>query len=326
MQYDELATLTPVVRRDVLTGELTRRLKNTDGVHESEVDAIADSLVNLDLKEVVQGMQSSIVFTEQIQNARTALNGVSPPGSDGGAEGKLSYAPPSSAPEHPSTPVSFSGSLVSPPRTSSPSGSMMFGADGNKLSERERIARAVARIEPNKSQEITDLLLSLSKRERAMCLFNPEYLKAKVSEAKEVVEVLNLDDKAEDDGAPAQTQNKGPAAPSTPPPKTNLGTNAAVSPQTPDLSSRGPSEVASPTPVTPSHPTVYTLATLARLSAVDIVQLASSPTATGLPLPKADPAVVKATDEWIDSLAAKTQHQRKQTVGDKLCVARILME
>lgn len=319
MQYDELATLTPVVRRDVLTGELTRRLKSTDGVHESEIDALADSLVSLDLKEVVQGMQSSIVFSEQIRVARQALNGVSPPGSDGGVEGKSSYAPPSSAPEHPSTPVSFSGSHASPPRTSSPSGSAMFSADGSKLSERERIARAVARIEPNKSQEITDLLLSLSKRERALCLFNADYLKAKVAEAKEVVEVLNLDDKPEDDGSSqTQTLNKGPVVPSTPPPKSNLGASVAVSPQTPDLSSRGPSTAASPTPVTPSHPAVHTLASLARLSAVDIVTLAGSPTATGLPLPKADPAVVKATDEWIDSLLDKTQHQRKQTVGDKL--------
>ncbi|CCO29388.1 hypothetical protein BN14_03400 [Rhizoctonia solani AG-1 IB] len=46
--------------------------------------------------------------------------------------------------------------------------------------------------------------------------------------------------------------------------------------------------------------------------------LAGSPSATGLPLPKADPTVVKTTDEWIDGLQDKTLHQQKQTVGDKL--------
>ncbi|KAG9126620.1 hypothetical protein FRC07_002770 [Ceratobasidium sp. 392] len=315
MQYDELATLTPVVRRDVLTGELTRRLKSTEGVQEHEIDALADSLVNLDLKEVVLGMQTPGVFAEQVRAAQQSLNGtsngVSPPGSDGGAEGKPGYAPASSAPEHPSTPVSFSGSIASPPRTSSPSGSMMLGSEGSKLLERERLARAVARIEPNKSQEITDLLLSLSKRERALCLFNAEYLRTKVSEAKEIVDVLHLD-KVEDDGAST------PAKPPTTPKKSGTASGVDVSPRTPELSSRGPSAATSPTPATPSQPAVHTLATLAKLPAAEIVRLASSPTATGLPLPKADPEVVKTTDQWIDSLQDKTQHQRKQTVGDKL--------
>ncbi|KAG8738819.1 hypothetical protein FRC12_016544, partial [Ceratobasidium sp. 428] len=313
MQYDELATLTPVVRRDVLTGEFTRRLKSTDGVHENEIDALADSLVNLDLKEVVLGMQTPSVFAEQVRTAQQALNGtsngVSPPGSDGGAETKSGYAPPSSAPEHPSTPVSFSGSIASPPRTSSPSGSMMLGSESRFL-ERERLARAVARIEPNKSQEITDLLLSLSKRERALCLFNAEYLRTKVSEAKEIVDVLHLD-KVEDDGTSSPARR-----PSTP--KKSSTAPAVTSPRTPELSSRGPSAATSPTPATPSQPAVHTLATLAKLPAAEIVKLANSPTATGLPLPKADPEVVKTTDEWIDSLQDKTQHQRKQTVGDKL--------
>jgi polyadenylate-binding protein len=63
---------------------------------------------------------------------------------------------------------------------------------------------------------------------------------------------------------------------------------------------------------------VHTLATLAKLPASEIVMLAGSPSATGLPLPKADPTVVKTTDEWIDGLQDKTLHQQKQTVGDKL--------
>lgn len=322
MQYDELATLTPVVRRDVLTGELTRRLKSTEGVSESEIDALADSIVGLDLQEVVQGMQTPSVFADQIRSARQSLtnnghsNGVSPPDSDsGGAEDKPGYPhPPSSAPEHPSTPVSFLGSIASPPRTSSPSGSMMLGADGSKLSERERLAKAVAKIEPRKSQEITDLLLSLSKRERALCLFNAEYLRTKVSEAKEVVDVLNLDDKVEEHPARTSTPTKVPTTPEKS--KTVRSTN--VSPRTPELASRVASAVTSPTPETPSQPAVHTLATLAKLPAAEIVKLANLPTATGLPLPKADPEVVKTTDEWIDSLADKTQHQRKQTVGDKL--------
>ncbi|KAJ1311240.1 hypothetical protein OPQ81_009739 [Rhizoctonia solani] len=297
MQYDELSALSPIVRRDVLSGELTRRLKSTEGVQETEVEALVEAMVSMDLKEIVEGMHSSSLFAEQLMHARQNVSGVtssgeSPPGSETGAE----------------------GSRTSPPRTSSPSGSAMFGSDGNKLSERERIARAVAKMEPKKAQEITDLLLSLSKKERALCLFNTDYLRTKVTEAKEVIEVLNLDDKGEDDTYSTQ---KSKAAPTTPK-KTGTGPTVDVSPQTPELSSRGPSTAASPTPTTPSHPTVHTLATLAKLTASEIVMLAGSPSATGLPLPKADPMVVKTTDEWIDGLQDKTLHQQKQTVGDKL--------
>ncbi|CAE6528604.1 unnamed protein product [Rhizoctonia solani] len=319
MQFEELSALTPIVRRDVLTGELTRRLKSTDGVQESELDALVEAMVSMDLKEIVNGIQSPTLFADQLMHARQnvgglASNGGSPPGSDAGAEGKSSYPLPSSAPEHPSTPVSFAGSRASPPRTSSPSGSAMFATDGSKLSERDRLARAVSKIEPKKVQEITDLLLSLNRKERALCLFNVEYLRSKVTEAKDIIEVLNLDEKAEGDTSAAQ---KAKASPTTPK-KSGTGPTTGVSPHTPDLSSRGPSAAASPTPTTPSHPTVHTLATLAKLSASEIVMLAGSPSATGLPLPKADPLVVKTTDDWIDGLQDKTPHQQKQTVGDKL--------
>ncbi|CAE6412082.1 unnamed protein product, partial [Rhizoctonia solani] len=110
---------------------------------------------------------------------------------------------------------------------------------------------------------------------------------------------------------------KPKAAPKTPQ-KSGTGPAVDVSPSTPPLSSRGASAAASPTPTTPSHPTVHTLATLAKLPGSEIVMLAGSPSATGLPLPKADPTVVKTTDEWIDGLQDKTLHQQKQTVGDKL--------
>ncbi|CUA76895.1 Polyadenylate-binding protein, cytoplasmic and nuclear [Rhizoctonia solani] len=317
MQFEELSALSPIVRREVLTGELTRRLKTTDSVQESEVDALVEAMVSMDLKEIVNGIQNSKLFADQLMHARqnvsgVASNGGSPPGSDAGAEGKSRYPLPSSAPEHPSTPVSLAGSRASPPRTSSPSGSAMFALDGSKLSERDRLARAVSKIEPKKAQEITDLLLSLNRKERALCLFNTEYLRSKVTEAKDIIEVLNLDEKVEDDAA-----QKAKAAPTTPK-KSGTGPATDLSPHTPDLSSRGPSAAASPTPTTPSHPTVHTLATLAKLSASEIVMLAGSPSATGLPLPKADPTVVKSTDDWIDGLQDKTLHQQKQTVGDKL--------
>jgi len=48
------------------------------------------------------------------------------------------------------------------------------------------------------------------------------------------------------------------------------------------------------------------------------VRLANSASATGLPLPKADPLIVQATDEFIDQLISKPSATQKQMLGEKL--------
>ena len=173
---------------------------------------------------------------------------------------------------------------------------------------------AVSKLESSQVADLTDLLMSLPKRERAMCLFNVEVLRAKIADAKLVLEV--------DD-----TEEQTPAVSTVPVPQTPQQRKVSTSfdsPQTPDLSSRGPSAAASPAPATPSALTggaqVYTIASLARLPASEIIRLANSSSATGLPLPKPDPMVVKATDEFIDSLQDKPVNQQKQQLGDKLYV------
>ncbi|THH14406.1 hypothetical protein EW146_g5924 [Bondarzewia mesenterica] len=319
MRYDDLAALSPVVRKEVLSGELSRRLKATDGVAADELAGIVDHLVNLSLSEVVSSIQDPVKFNDHIQSARKTLK---PP--------KTSITPPekspspaasqdsrlldpnalnatASAPEHPSTPISVSASLSTPPRTSSPSGSVAA-----PTSERERIAAAVARLEPARAAELTELLLSLPKRERAMCLFNVEVLRSKIADAKMV---LDSED-GEDEPAPVPPM---PSKTVLDVPVTPQNKSKAVleeSPHTPDLSSRGPSAAASPSPATPSS--AYTVASLARLPAAEIIRLANSPSTTGLPMPKADPLVVKATDEFIDELLDHPIEIQKQKLGDKL--------
>lgn len=130
--------------------------------------------------------------------------------------------------------------------------------------------------------------------------------------------VLEVDDCDEEEPA------KIPEPPVTPQArKISMPLNMSL--QTPDLSSRGPSTNVSPTPATPSHSmtttaTMHTIASLAHLPAAEIVKLASSLSATGLPLPKGDPLVVKVTDEFIDSLQDKPVQQQKQALGDKISV------
>ncbi|KAG9029416.1 hypothetical protein FS837_003564 [Tulasnella sp. UAMH 9824] len=335
-QHEELSALSPVVRRDVLTGELTRQVKSLETVPSNDVASIVESLVNLSLADVVEAIHNKEILKEQVE--KVAASQVAAPAPAPLAPGETTLespgpaapkpvvpedsklldpsslsntpAPPASAPEHPSTPVSTTGSLSDYPRTSSPSGSLLLG------SEKDKLLAAVSRVDASHAPDITNLLMSLSKKERAMCLFNPDYLKNKVAEAKAVLEAD--EEHAEVPASPAPTT----AAPTTPAKSTQGLGSAIMSPQTSAISLSGASAAATPevpgTPAIVPAATVHTLASLARLPATEIIKLANSPNATGLPLAKADPEVIKATDEFIDSLNGQSEQQKKQVVGTKL--------
>ena len=193
MRYDDLSALSPVVRKEVLTGELSRRIKSMDVVAQDELDSVVQSIVSLSLSEVVQGIQDPNKLSEQIQAARKSLNpsksSKSPSPSPAASQDSrmLDASAPNataSAPDHPSTPLSMPATLLTPPRTESPSGSVAA-----PQSERDRMFAAVGKLESAQVAELTELLMSLPKRERAMCLFNVEVLRAKIADAKLVLEV-----------------------------------------------------------------------------------------------------------------------------------------
>ncbi|KAL4079523.1 hypothetical protein J3A83DRAFT_4210322 [Scleroderma citrinum] len=319
MRYDDLATLSPVVRKEVLTGELSRRVKANDSVPADEVDAVVESLIGLSLSEVVAGIQDPAKLADQIANARNGLRASKSPSpvkspspavsQDSRVLDANALNATASAPEHPSTPISISASISTPPRTSSPSGSVP------PISEKDRMAAAVAKLESSRQAELTELLMSLPKRERAMCLFNVEVLRAKIADAKMVLECSEGEE--EQQKSDTEAQQPTPVVPVTPQAKKLTTPVIEESPQTPALSSRGPSAASSPTPATPAS-TTHSVTSLARLPAAEIIKLANSPSVTGLPLPKPDPLVVKATDEFIDSLLDKPIQSQKQQLGDKL--------
>jgi polyadenylate-binding protein len=170
---------------------------------------------------------------------------------------------------------------------------------------------AVTRLEPARAVDLTDLLMSLPKRERAMCLFNVEVLRAKLVDARVVLDSDDAENRPTINAAPQVTSE-----PVTPQNRRTVPVSQESSPRTPDLSSRGASVAASPTPATPG--TSHTVASLARLPATEIIKIANSPSTTGLPLPKADPLIVETTDKFIDSLLDKPINTQKQQVGEKL--------
>lgn len=332
MSYDELSAMSHVVRKEVLTGELQRRVKALNEVPESEVSAVVSQLIGLSLAEVVDAIHDPARFSSAVQDARNALKKPSPPESREGSNERSGKSPSpaesadsrlldpnvlaatASAPDHPSTPISHSSPLSTPPRTSSPAAGAVPG--GGAPSERERLRAAVVKLEPDsgRAAAITELLLSLSKRERAMCLFNVEVLRGKVADAKLVLDSSDAEEE----------QSTTAPAPVTPARKTTASSAVEDSPRTPALSSRAPSAAASPAaPVTPPSRALASVPTsvdkLAQLPASKIIEiLRDGSTAEQLGLSKSDPLIVKATDEFVNSLADLTVAKQKQQLGDKL--------
>jgi len=225
------------------------------------------------------------------------------PGSGGASATSHGNGHGASAAEQPAS----SGFLV-PPSTRKPSGdaSSVLSSAPATGKERERLFNAIQGIAPAGSdvEAITDMLVSLPKKERALCLFNNELLRAKVEEAREILEM------SDDEGANSATN--GPEG----------STILAGAPATPADSTRAVKNVpvtAAATASADAPPTTYTLSTLAALPAAEIVRLASSSAiAGGLPLPKADPSVIQETDAFVDGLSGKPVHDQKQKVGDVL--------
>jgi len=317
LTYNSLSTLSPVVRREVLTGEFSRRVKTYD-VSDKATEALVESLVSLSLSNVLQYLDNSDKFQDQVETyqAKFPKEETKPSRtvSEASQDSRIleMNGATASAPEHPSTPVSVSPSILTPPRTSSPAGSVP------PLSERDRVYAAVAKLESSRQSELTDLIMSLPKRERAMCLFNPEILRTKLVDAKMVLD----SDEIEEDGkaTDAQSTKSAPAPVPVTPQAKKTAPLLDASPHTPELSSRGASAAASPAPVTPGSSSTHTIASLAKLPAAEIVRLATSASATGLPLPKADPLVVQTTDAFIDGLLDKPIQAQKQALGEKLYV------
>ena len=319
--YNSLSTLSTVVRKEVLTGEVSRQVKSLEEVDEKDVDAIVESIVSLSLSNVLQILEDPTKLKDQVEYFKSKLpRTLIPEGSPSrpssqatSQDSRLLDNSAASAPEHPSTPIS-----LSPARTSSPAGSMP------PVSERDRLFAAIAKLESSRQADLTELIMSLPRRERALCLFNTEVLRAKLADAKMV---LDSDSTDEEEGKPSDTQStKSAPVPSTPQAKKGAVPQLEASPHTPDLSSAvastATSSATSLAPVTPSlalEPP-HTITSLAKLPAAEIVRLANSASATGLPLLKADPLIVQATDEFIDQLINKPPAVQKQSLGEKLHV------
>ncbi|KZO91057.1 hypothetical protein CALVIDRAFT_547384 [Calocera viscosa TUFC12733] len=368
LHQDELSSLSPVVRREVLHGELSRRLKELDSpVGEDEAAGIIDALIALPLDMIVDGLRSkdglealvARVRGEAAQAGQAEAQSVSeqtavededeeeeeselvkdttPHGIErAGAPAYLSLPEPedfqrpgpspaqgvplglsASAPEHPSSPVSLPAQATTKPLTPSPPHAAQtpsHTSERGKLRFKVLELRSVPQAEVD---EILDLLMTLSKKERALCAFNAEYLRSKVDGAREVVLAANGQEGEEEASAQPVVAGNGKPKPGPPSPEI---TRMVDDTQSGPLAPTPTRPILSPLPLTPSpsQQPSYTLETLAALPAAEIMRIIRTPNSSGLPLPKADPEVIRSTDSWMDQLDLNREYDRKQKLGEKL--------
>lgn len=301
-EYDELASLSSVVRNDALRGELHRRVRGLESVPVEHMDGAVLNLLTLPLADIVLGLHDPDIFSAQVKSACDQAERIND-------EAK-------SNPLIDMSSLSINGSFTangvhsrSPPSISPPP------APPTPSSEQDRLIIAVDKLgsEGGRVTEIVDLLMSLSKKERAMCLFNQEYLKSKVADAREV---LSADDEpARNQSAPAAT-----ARPKASPISVDDEPKASSAPVLAQFTSSPSQATSGDLATTASNVPQYTLMTLAALPAKDIIHELFDVHAvvTDFKLNTPNPTIIKANNDFIDSIESKPVQQRKQMLGEKL--------
>lgn len=264
MDIDQLKMMSSSVRVDTIKSELSQRIKAIEGIGEDQVDELVSELNKLKLPDAVDALNNPLLLAQRLREVQTHGHIIA-------------------------SPTIPSSELMSP--------SLSFDT------ERERLLYAVTTLLPVDSpvEDITDLLIGLPKKERAMALFNQDYLQKKVDEARAILEIAQDDEEA----LPQQSSITKSTTPLT---KNNI-----------DLTTTTPP--ASTTTILPhdEQTHTYTLSELAKMSALEIIKLTTTnPQIAGLSLPKADPATINETNAFIDSLQNLSATDQKQKLGDQL--------
>ena len=344
LTYNSLSTLSPVVRREVLSGELNKRVRAMEeakGMDDKGVEEIVEGITSLTLSSVVQILDDSNAgggrLRERVATYRAkhpeAVLAESPSGSD------EQVTAPAAIPDHV---LAHSNRSTPAPqtftRTSSPRGSVP------PLSERDRVFAAISKLEKGADEkrlgELVSLVMSLPKRERALCLFNSEVMKSKLEDAKVILDAEETEEGEKTESASA-SEGDGDSTKSAPQIQVKTGKRGVLtSVSTPDLATPPITTSTPPLPPPPPPPptitkattststttpasstgVTYTLTTLAALPSPEILSiLRTNPSLhAALSLPVPSPSSITAMETFMDSIKDKPVQGQKQALGEKL--------
>lgn len=250
---DDLALLTPDHRHQILAVETHRRVSGMLSVPRNDVDTVVQALLSLDIG-LVEVLKSDDLLDEKVRRAilhtpddAYAADVSKPARQVHDALALIMSSGGHGQPERQQQTSLTSSSNIS--RSTSPG------------TERERLLEAIAKIEPNGrlAAEILELVCSLGKRDRALCLFNTDFLQGKISEAKDVLALQDDDETMPPKTAASARLTATPEFPRdkaiVTPPRAHSAPIEPNAPTSPKSSAKGSSLlglVTSSTPVSPA--------------------------------------------------------------------------
>ncbi|RIA83287.1 hypothetical protein C1645_861108 [Glomus cerebriforme] len=158
---EDLSSLAPKARKEVLMSELQKRFKYISTIPTEEVNPIIEQLLTSKVPEVLQMLKDDSLLQQQINEARNIIFH-NKKCNDNGKENILTTS--------------------------------LINNNGTQIvSQKEKFLKAINKICPNNSVEILDLLMTLSYKERSLCLFNEQYLNKKIVEANIALEFATAD-------------------------------------------------------------------------------------------------------------------------------------
>ncbi|KAL1916989.1 uncharacterized protein VTP21DRAFT_5186 [Calcarisporiella thermophila] len=170
-----LPSLPAPVRNNILRPELEKRLESLCPAGES--DRIVGQLMDMSVSDIGDALKSPSALEAKVGDAKRAMGMV--------------RAAPAPSQEH-----------LSVPRTLRRRGSV--GSVSSVMTERtasdqkKKMTDAVARITSEYVEDIVDMLLTLRRKERSLCLFNPDYLREKIRMAREALDIVGEEEEPSD--------------------------------------------------------------------------------------------------------------------------------
>ncbi|RIA95269.1 hypothetical protein C1645_493582 [Glomus cerebriforme] len=158
---EDLNGLAPKARKEVLMSELQKRFKYIPTIPADEVNSIVEQLLTSKVPEVLQMLKDASLLQQRITEARSIIL------HDKKRRGN---------------------EVANVPTTS-----LINNNNIQVVSQREKFLKAIDKICPQNSNEILDLLMTLSPKDRSLCLFNEQYLNKKIIEANTALELANTD-------------------------------------------------------------------------------------------------------------------------------------
>lgn len=290
----ELSRMEPTERDDIIMTEFIKRARELPGRNDDDdVRTIVKGLVGLSLSEQIGALNDSKAFERHVREIKREEEQKEPAAAD------------TPKPAAVDLPAEKKQAPVAAAATEGPAAQVNGASTVEPLptpqTEKERLVQAVVKLMPTASpssvEDIVELLVGLPKKERAMALFNGDYLKTKVDAAQAI---LQMNDDEDIGAAKSELAKEGAST-------DRVTAAAATKPAEPTASATSPA----------GGPT-HTLASLARLPCLEIVSLArASP--TSLPVAPVDQAVWSSTDAMMDRILSESREaERKQKLGDVL--------